>query len=69
MATAASGSLVVGLALLDRQLDAQEAFTASQLDESFQIEAWGEDAEQAERRRALAADIAAAARFMSLLRA
>ena len=69
VATAASGSLVVGLALLDRQLDAQEAFTASQLDESFQIEAWGEDAEQAERRRALAADIAAAARFMSLLRA
>ena len=44
-------------------------FAASQLDESFQIEAWGEDAEQAERRRALAADIQAAARFISLLRA
>ena len=69
VATAASGSLVIGLALLDRQLDAQEAFTASQLDESFQIEAWGEDAEQAGRRRALAADIATAARFISLLRA
>ena len=69
VATAASGSLVIGLALLEGQLDAQEAFTASQLDESFQIEAWGEDAEQAGRRRALAADIAAAARFMSLLRA
>ena len=47
----------------------QEAFAASQLDESFQIEAWGEDAEQAARRRALAADIQAAARFISLLRA
>jgi chaperone required for assembly of F1-ATPase len=69
VATAASGSLVIALALLEGQLDAPEAFTASQLDESFQIEAWGEDAEQAERRRALAADIAAAARFMSLLRA
>jgi chaperone required for assembly of F1-ATPase len=68
-ATAASGSLVIGLALLDGRLDAEEAFTASQLDESFQIEAWGEDAEQASRRRALAADIAAAAQFMSLLRA
>jgi chaperone required for assembly of F1-ATPase len=55
------------LALLERQLDAQAAFTASQLDESFQIEAWGEDTEQAVRRHALAADIAAAARFMTLL--
>jgi chaperone required for assembly of F1-ATPase len=69
VATAASGSLVIGLALQEGQLDAPEAFAASQLDESFQIEAWGEDAEQTERRRALAADIAAAARFMSLLRA
>jgi chaperone required for assembly of F1-ATPase len=67
LATAASGSLVIGLALLERQLDAQAAFTASQLDESFQIEAWGEDTEQAVRRHALAADIAAAARFMTLL--
>jgi chaperone required for assembly of F1-ATPase len=68
VATAASGSLVIGLALIEGQLDAQEAFATSQLDESFQIEAWGEDSEQAERRRALAADIAAAARFMLLLR-
>ena len=43
------------------------AFAASQLDETFQIEAWGEDAEAAERRRALAADIESAARFLSLL--
>jgi chaperone required for assembly of F1-ATPase len=69
VATAASGSLVIGLALLESQLDAQEAFAASQLDESFQIEAWGADSEQAERRSALAADIAAAARFMLMLRA
>jgi chaperone required for assembly of F1-ATPase len=69
MATAACGSLVIGLALIAGHLDAAGAFAASQLDESFQIEAWGEDAEQAERRRALAADIEAAARFISLLRA
>ena len=67
-ATAACGSLVIGLALIEGHLDAQEAFAASQFDESFQIEAWGEDAEQAERRRSLAADIQAAARFISLLR-
>jgi chaperone required for assembly of F1-ATPase len=66
-ATAACGSLVIALALLEGRVDAQAAFTASQLDETFQIEAWGEDAEQAERRRALALDISAAARFLSLL--
>ena len=68
VATAACGSLVIGLALTEGRLGAEEAFAASQLDESFQIEAWGEDAEQAERRRALAADISAVARFVSLLR-
>jgi chaperone required for assembly of F1-ATPase len=67
-ATAACGSLIIALALLEGHLDAATAFTASQLDESFQIEAWGEDSEQAERRAALAADIEAAARFMALLR-
>jgi chaperone required for assembly of F1-ATPase len=67
-ATAACGSLVIALALLEGRIDADEAFAASQLDETFQIEAWGEDAEQAARRHALAADIAEAARFVSLLR-
>ena len=68
LATTACGSLVLGLALLEGRIDAAEAFAASQLDESFQIEAWGEDPEQLERRRALAADVEAAARFISLLR-
>jgi chaperone required for assembly of F1-ATPase len=67
-ATAACGSLVIALALLEGRLDAREAFAVSQLDETFQIEIWGEDAEQAERRRALAGDIEAAARFIALLR-
>jgi chaperone required for assembly of F1-ATPase len=67
LATGACGSLVIALALIEGRLDAEEAFTASQLDESFQIEAWGEDQEQARRRHALAGDIAAAARFLSLL--
>jgi chaperone required for assembly of F1-ATPase len=66
-ATAACGSLVIALALLEGHLDAAEAFAASQLDESFQIEAWGEDKEQAERRAALAAEIQATARFIRLL--
>jgi chaperone required for assembly of F1-ATPase len=65
-ATTACGSLVIALALIERRLDAAEAFAASQLDESFQIEAWGEDKEQTERWTALAAEIAAAARFLAL---
>ncbi len=67
--TAACGSLVIALALIEGRLDAEAAFAASQLDETFQIEAWGEDAEAAARRQALAADIAAAARFIALLAA
>jgi chaperone required for assembly of F1-ATPase len=66
--TVACGSLVIALALLEGRLDAEAAFAASQLDETFQIEAWGEDAEAAERRQALAADIQSAARFIALLR-
>jgi chaperone required for assembly of F1-ATPase len=65
--TAACGSLVIALALLEGRLDAAAAFVVSQLDETFQIEAWGEDAEAAARRQGLAEDIAAAARFVELL--
>jgi chaperone required for assembly of F1-ATPase len=68
MATAACGSLVVALALFEGQLDAEGAFAASQLDESFEIEQWGEDAEQMRRRALLKEDIALAARFEALLR-
>jgi chaperone required for assembly of F1-ATPase len=66
-ATAACGSLVIALALYERRIDADAAFAASQLDETFQIEAWGEDAEATQRRAALAADIQATARFLHLL--
>jgi chaperone required for assembly of F1-ATPase len=66
-ATAACGSLVIALALFERRLDADSAFAASQVDETFQIEAWGEDAEALARRRTLASDIAATARFLELL--
>ena len=67
-ATTACGSLVIALALMEGRLDADQAFAASQLDESYQIEAWGEDGEQAKRRAALASEIEAAAQFISLLR-
>jgi chaperone required for assembly of F1-ATPase len=65
--TASCGSLVIALALFEGRLDGAGAFAASQLDETFQIETWGEDAEAAERRSLLAKDIDAAARFLTLL--
>lgn len=68
LATAAAGSLVVALALIERHIDADQAFDASQIDETFQIERWGEDAETTQRRAGLKADIAAARRFADLLR-
>ncbi len=67
LATAASGSLVVALALVEGRIDAEAAFAAAELDESYEIERWGEDAEQAKRRAGLKEDIALAARFGSLL--
>lgn len=69
LATTACGSVVLGLALLAERISAEEAFAAAQLDETFQIEHWGEDAEQTKTRAALKEDIALAARFAALLRA
>jgi chaperone required for assembly of F1-ATPase len=68
LATSATGSLVVALALIEGRLDVDAAFAAAQLDESFEIEQWGEDAEQTERRTALKDDMVLAHRFISLLR-
>ncbi len=67
-AVAAAGSLVIGLALGVGRIDAAAAFEAAQLDESYQIERWGEDPEAACRRAAIRADLEAAARLMALLR-
>jgi len=61
-------SLVLALALAEGRLRAEDAFALSQLDERYQTERWGEDAEAAARTRALAAELSAAARFMELAR-
>ena len=68
LATTTCGSVALGLALLAERISAEEAFAAAQLEESFQIERWGEDAEQTQRRAALKEDIVLAARFAALLR-
>ena len=46
-ATALYGSAVIALAVLHREIDATSAFRVSRIDEDWQIEQWGEDAEAA----------------------
>jgi chaperone required for assembly of F1-ATPase len=67
--TTGCGSVVLSLALLEGRIEADEAFALSQLDESFEIEQWGEDAEAEGRRAAVREDIRSAAHFLALLRA
>jgi chaperone required for assembly of F1-ATPase len=68
LAATASGSLAIALALMARRFDADSAFVAAELDESFQIERWGEDPEQTKRRAALRDDLRLAERFAALLK-
>ena len=62
-----SGSLVIGLALAEGAVTADEAWTAASVDERYQAARWGEDAEAARVQEARRADFLAAARFFSLL--
>jgi chaperone required for assembly of F1-ATPase len=62
------GSLVLGLALAYGRLDAAEATRLALLDESWQQDFWGEDAEALARRLAIAKDVALAARLLALSR-
>lgn len=64
----ALGSLVLGLAVADGALAADEAHRLALLDELFQAEQWGEDQEAMSRRAAVAADVEVAARFVRLSR-
>ncbi len=68
LAVPALGSLVLGLALAEGRLDPETAFALGTLDELYQAEIWGEDAEASARRLAIADDVALAARFMALSR-
>jgi len=67
-ATAATGSLAIAPALVEGRIGSEGAFAAAQLDESYQMERWGEDAEAARRRAAIRAELAAVERFVALLR-
>ena len=40
-----TGSLILGLAIINRRLSAEEAYQLSRIDEQWQLEQWGEDEE------------------------
>lgn len=63
-----SGSLILGLAVLHGRMEAKAAFSASQIDEDFQREQWGEDKEALDRRADMLATMENAGRFLTLLR-
>ena len=60
-AAAATGSAVIALALAADHLDVAHAWSAAQVDETFQAEQWGEDAEAMAVRDACLRDLSAAA--------
>lgn len=62
-----SGSLLIALALAERAIDLETAWTAATLDEAWQAEKWGEDPEAAAALAARRRDFDAAWRFLELL--
>ena len=64
----ALGSLVLGLAVAAGELDPAAACELAELDALWQAGRWGEDEAAAARRRAIAAEVAVATRFMILSR-
>jgi chaperone required for assembly of F1-ATPase len=67
IAVQTAGSLAIGLALAHDHINAAEASALADLDEIFQNEQWGEDAEALAKRRLRAADMALAERFLKFL--
>lgn len=68
LATTASGSLIIALALSHGRIDADAAFAAGYLDETWQAEQWGSDEEAEVRQQTAHGDIKTAALFFELCR-
>lgn len=65
--TTLTGSALLALALAHGELSASEVWAAAHVDEDWQIEQWGEDAEAAERRRRRWDEMEAASRLLHLV--
>ena len=68
LATHATGSIVLGLALAEERIDASAAWLLSLMDELYQAELWGDDPLAVARREAIRRDILATQEFLRLLR-
>ncbi|MET7247592.1 ATP12 family protein [Methylobacterium sp. EM32] len=64
--TTLTGSLLIALAVLHGRLTPQEGWAAAHVDETFQAEVWGQDAEAGERLAKRRAEFEAAARVAAL---
>ncbi len=62
-----TGSLVLGLAVIERHLDAEAAWDAGEIDATYQAECWGDDPLAAAPRAARRAALIAGARLLSLI--
>jgi len=69
VAVPAAGSLAVGLALVLGRLDSDDALAAACVDELYQAERWGDDAETRRHRDILKADLRAVETVVCLSRA
>jgi chaperone required for assembly of F1-ATPase len=65
--TTLTGSVLIALAAAHGELAPEDAWRAAHVDEDFEIEAWGEDAEALARRKDRWRDFAAAARLLKLV--
>ncbi len=63
-----TGSLLLGLAVVEGAIDANAAWSAAHVDEDWQAEQWGEDDLALATRTAREADYRAAIRFLALCR-
>lgn len=65
--TTLTGSALLAIAHRHGHLSAEDIWQLSHIDEDWQIEQWGEDAEATERRQKRQAELNAASKFLSLL--
>ncbi|WP_299439459.1 ATP12 family chaperone protein [uncultured Rhodospira sp.] len=67
-AAGATHSVVLALALVSARVDAETCFALSRLDETWQMERWGEDREALKAREAVRRDLVAAETLVRLTR-
>ena len=66
--TTLTGSAILAFAVPERASSRDDAWTAAHVDEDFQIEQWGADAEATERRQRRWTEMEAAVRLLELMR-